>query len=136
MENVLDVISWGLLICGGVFSIIGGIGTLRLPDVFSRMHAASVTESMGAAAIFIGLMVQAGWTLITVKLVLMLIFMMFTNPTATHAIARAALGEGLTPLTDDDEDDLGDYVLTDTKMMTLETGTPETNDKEPTPSKT
>jgi len=131
MENVLDIISWGLMICGGAFSIIGGIGMIRLPDVFSRMHAASVTETMGATTIFIGLMVQAGWTLTTVKLLLMLIFMMFTNPTATHAIARAALGEGLVPLSDGDEEDLSDYVLADTEMMA-----PEPDDKEPEPSKT
>jgi len=132
MEIVLDIISWALLICGGVFCIIGGIGIIRLPDVFTRMHAAGIIDTLGAVAIFMGLMVQAGFTLITVKLALMTIFMMFTNPTATHAVARAALGEGLIPLTYDDEDeDLSDYVLADGELLE-----PDTNDKEPGPSKT
>ena len=131
MEFVLDIISWALLICGSVFCIIGGIGMLRLPDVFTRMHAAGVAETLGAVAIFMGLMVQAGLTLITVKLILMTVFMMFTNPTGTHAVARAALREGLIPLTHDDEDDFNDYVLADGDLHE-----PDTNDKEPGPSKT
>jgi len=132
MDLALDIISWALLICGSVFCIIGGIGMIRLPDVFTRMHAAGVTETLGAVAIFMGLMVQAGLTLVTVKLVLMTIFMMFTNPTATHAVARAALGEGLIPLTHDDEnEDLSNYVLADGDFIE-----PDSQDKEPGPSKT
>ncbi len=132
MESVVDILSWALLICGGVFTIIGGIGMIRLPDVFTRMHAAGVTETMGAGAIFAGLMVQAGWSLITVKLALMAVFMMFTNPTATHAIAKAAMGEGLIPLTDDEDDvDPNDYVLADNELLVL-----HTDNKETEPSKT
>ena len=133
MDYLFDIISWALLICGGVFTLIGGIGVIRLPDVFSRMHAAGIIDTMGAGAIFIALMVQAGWSLITVKLALMLIFMMFTNPTATHAVARAALGEGLIPLTDDEDDDedLSYYNLADSDLLAG-----ETDDKDPAPSKT
>ena len=138
MDIIIDILSWTLLLCGSVFMVIGGIGMIRLPDVFTRMHAASVSETMGAIAIFSGLMLQAGWSLITVKLVLMIVFMMFTNPTATHAIARAALGEGLIPLTDDEDDenmeDLSGYVLTD--IIDPDTGDFKTDDKEPEPSKT
>ncbi len=132
MESVLDILSWALLICGGVFTIIGGIGMIRLPDVFTRMHAAGVAETMGTGAILAGLMVQAGWSMITVKLALMAVFILFTNPTATHAIAKAAIGEGLIPLTDDEEDiDPNDYVLADNELLVL-----HTDNKETEPSKT
>ncbi len=118
MALALDILSWTLLVCGGIFTIIGGIGMIRLPDVFSRMHSAGITETVGAGAIFVGLMVQAGWSLITVKLALIIVFMLLTNPTATHAIARAALGEGLIPLTDDeDETDPNDYILADSAIQ-------------------
>jgi len=127
MDTALDIISWALLICGSLFSIIGGIGMIRLPDVFTRMHAASLIETMGAVSIFVGLMLQSGLTLVTVKLILMTVFMTFTNPTATHAIARAALGEGLIPLTDDEEtEDLSYYVLADSEILTA-----RPSDKEP-----
>ncbi len=94
---IADVISWACLVTGGVFAIIGGIGLLRLPDVFTRMHAAGITDTMGAGLIFVGLMVQAGFTLVTVKLILILFFLLFTSPTATHALAKAALSDGVKP---------------------------------------
>ncbi|MDH3671812.1 MAG: monovalent cation/H(+) antiporter subunit G [Gammaproteobacteria bacterium] len=87
----IDVLSWICLVTGGFFGIVGGIGLLRLPDLFSRFHAAGVTDTLGAGLILIGLMLQAGWSLITIKLVLILGFGLFTSPTATHALAKAAL---------------------------------------------
>ena len=97
MALVLDIISWLLLLTGGAFSIIGGIGMLRLPDMFTRMHAAGITDTLGAGLILIGLLVQAGPTIVTVKLILVLAFLFFTSPTATHALAQAALGAGVKP---------------------------------------
>ena len=87
----IDALSWVCLVAGGFFGIVGGIGLLRFPDLFSRFHAAGVTDTLGAGLILIGLMLQAGWSLITIKLVLILAFGLFTSPTATHALAKAAL---------------------------------------------
>ena len=88
---IIDALSWTCLGAGSFFTIVGGIGLLRFPDLFSRFHAASVTDTLGAGLIVIGLMLQAGWSLITVKLLLILAFGLFTSPTATHALAKAAL---------------------------------------------
>jgi multicomponent Na+:H+ antiporter subunit G len=85
-------------VTGGFFGIVGGIGLLRFPDLFSRFHAAGVTDTLGAGLILIGLMLQAGWSLITIKLVLILAFGLFTSPTATHALAKAALHSKVKPL--------------------------------------
>lgn len=88
----------GLLLAGGsVFLVIGSIGLVRLPEFFTRLHAASVTDTLGAALVLAGMAVHAGVDLATVKLALILLFLLFTSPTATHALAKAALHGGLEP---------------------------------------
>jgi multicomponent Na+:H+ antiporter subunit G len=97
MALLLDLLSWALILTGGAFGIIGGIGLLRLPDFFSRIHAASLTDSMCAPCIIAGLMLQSGLTLVTVKLAFLIGFLFLTSPTASHALAKAALHGGLKP---------------------------------------
>ena len=102
MLSMLDILSWGLLLGGAAFILIGAIGLLRFPDFFTRLHAVSVCDTMGAGLILAGLMLQGGLSLVTVKLILMFYFMIFTGPTAVHALADAALQGSLKPLVDDD----------------------------------
>ena len=97
MTLLLDIASWILFGLGGAFVFIGGHGALRLPTVYTRMHAASLTESMGTILIMLGLMLQAGWSLATIKLRMILGFLMLTGPTASYALANAALLSGLSP---------------------------------------
>jgi multicomponent Na+:H+ antiporter subunit G len=104
MELVLDITSWICLVAGSIFALIGAIGIIRLPDVFSRMHGAGIIDTAGAGLILIGLAFQAGLTLVTVKLLLIIVFLMFTSPTSTHALARAALNGGVKPLVDSSND--------------------------------
>ena len=98
MSMAIDIASWVLIVAGGVFSVIGGVGLLRLPDFYTRVHAASVTDTLGVGFILLGLALQAGWTLVAVKLGFIALLIFFTSPAATHALARAALGRGLAPL--------------------------------------
>jgi multicomponent Na+:H+ antiporter subunit G len=100
MSAVLDVASWILLVAGGLFCVVGAIGLHRMPDVYTRMHAASVTDTLGAGLILLGLILQAGWTLTMAKLVIIGLLIFFTSPAAVHALVRAALGRGLEPLLD------------------------------------
>lgn len=95
---LLDGLSWAMLLGGSAFSLIGGLGLVRMPDLYTRMHAASLTDTLGAILILGGLMLQGGLTLVTVKLALILIFLLFTSPVATHALAAAALSAGHKPL--------------------------------------
>ena len=98
MTVFLDVLSW-LSILGGVFFIVvGSIGLLRFPDVYTRLHAAGMTDTMGAGLVLIGLSFQAGLTLITVRLLLIWAFLLFTSPIGTHALARAALHGKVEPI--------------------------------------
>ena len=87
----IDVLSWLCLVGGGFFGITGAVGMLRFPDFFCRLHAAGITDTLCAMLILSGLMLQAGLSLITVKLFLIFLFLFFTSPTATHALAKAAL---------------------------------------------
>ena len=100
---IIDALSWFLLVSGSVFCIISAIGVLRLPDYFSRIHAAGILDSTGTGALILGLMLQGGFTLVTVKLLMILAIIIITGPTATHALARAALHGGLTPELDEEE---------------------------------
>ena len=96
---LIDALSWLCLTTGCFFALVGAIGLLRLPDFYSRMHGAGITDTMGAGLIWVGLMLQAGFTLITVKLIMILFFLLVTSPTAGHALARSALSQNLEPLT-------------------------------------
>jgi len=100
MDILLDILSWVLIVTGGAFAILGGVGLLRMPDFFTRLHAASLTDTLGVLLLLAGLMVQAvagaHWISL-VKLGLIGILIMYTSPVATHALARAALGRGVKP---------------------------------------
>lgn len=98
MTNLIDGLSWFCLLAGGLFCIVGALGLLRMPDFYTRMHAASLIDTLGAGLILAGLMMQAGLTLVTVKLLMVVLLLFFSSPTASHAIARAAMGHGLKPL--------------------------------------
>ena len=74
---------------------------LRMPDLCTRMHASSVTESLGAGLILLGLMLQSGLSLLTLKLLVLAALLLIASPTATHAIARVALMRGLEPVLHD-----------------------------------
>ncbi len=95
---VVDLASWVCLVAGGFFCIVSTIGLNRMPDFFTRVHAAGIADTVGAGLVLLGLMLQAGWTLIMVKLVFIGLMLFFTSPTAAHALTKAALARGVKPL--------------------------------------
>lgn len=97
IDIVLDVLSWILLTLGGACVLIGGVGGLRLPNFYTRIHAASLTDTMATILIFVGMMLQSGLSLVTMKLFAIMLFLLLTGPTATYALANAALLSGLKP---------------------------------------
>jgi len=97
LDLMIAILSWTAIVAGGALCIIGAIGMLRLPDVYTRMHGASLIDTGGAGLILLGLAMQAGFGLITAKLGLIFAFMLFTGPISTHALAAAALHEGVKP---------------------------------------
>lgn len=101
MSVVVDALSWAALLSGGFFCIVGTVGLVRMPDFYTRMHAASVTDTLGAGLVLAGLALQAGLTLVTAKLMIIGLLLFFTSPTASHALARAAFVRGVEPLLHD-----------------------------------
>lgn len=97
MAQFLDILSWVALLSGAGFVLIGGIGMLRLPDLYTRMHAASLTDSLGTLLLLLGIMLQAGLSLATFKLAAIALFLLLTGPTATYALANAAMLSGYRP---------------------------------------
>ena len=94
---IIDILSWILLTAGGALGIVGGIGIYRFPDFYTRLHAAGITDTLCALLILLGLGLQAGWSLAAFKLALIYVFLFFTSPTASHALANAAMHSGLQP---------------------------------------
>lgn len=107
IDLVRDWVSWACLIGGVVFALIGAIGMLRLPDVYARMHAAGIIDTAAAGLVLLGLALQAASWLVAAKLALIFVFILYTSPTATHALSRAALHGGVRPWTRPDAGDGG-----------------------------
>lgn len=116
MDIIIDILSWASLAAGSFFMVVGAFGVLRFPDFWARLHALSVADSGGMILIIFGLCLQAGWSLVTVKLIVIGVFLFITGPTATHAVANAALVTGWRPR-------LGDGVKPDRELPFSETGT-------------
>ena len=98
MNLVVDLASWALLAGGGALAVIGGVGVLRFPDFYTRLHAASITDTLCSALMLAGLALQSGWSLVSAKLFLVLVFLLLTSPSAAHAMAKAARHGGLEPV--------------------------------------
>ncbi len=96
---IIDIISWFCLLVGGFLCISGAVGIFRFPDFFTRMHAASVTDSLGSGLIILGLVLQSSEWIVVSKLIFILLFIFLTSPTSSHALAKAALHSGLRPWT-------------------------------------
>ena len=97
MSAVIDLLSAVCLAAGAFFCLVGGIGLVRMPDFFTRVHAASVTETLGAGLVLLGLILKAGLTLVAAKLAFIGVLIYFASPTASHALAKAALIAGIKP---------------------------------------
>jgi multicomponent Na+:H+ antiporter subunit G len=106
MTDVLNLASWILIVAGSIFCMIGALGLMRMPDLFTRMQAASLVDTLGAALLLLGMILQAGFTLVTAKLLVIGLLLFFTSPTATHALARAARSRGVEPLLADNPEPL------------------------------
>jgi multicomponent Na+:H+ antiporter subunit G len=95
---IAEILGWVFILSGSFFLLVGGIGLIRLPDFYTRIHAAGMTDTMGAWLVLVGLMFTAGWSLVMVKLVMLLFFLAVTSPLASHALAKAAYLRGLEPM--------------------------------------
>lgn len=91
------ILSCASMLTGIFFVMAGTLGVLRLPDFYTRLHAAGMTDTLGAELVILGLIIQSGFTQMSLKLLLVAFFLLLTSPTATHAIANAAYKAKLNP---------------------------------------
>ncbi len=108
MDLVLDILSWIFIVAGGFFGITGAIGLFRFPDFYSRLHAASITDTFSVGLIILGLVLQSSSVLMVLKLLLLLLLFAYTGPTAAHALAKSARQAKLEPLLGDQTDKKGE----------------------------
>jgi len=97
--GILSTVGTVISMAAGLFFIFAGtIGVLRLPDFYTRLHAAGMTDTLGAEFILLALLFQCDNLQMVLKLLLVAFFLLVTSPTATHAVAHAAYRAGLKPL--------------------------------------
>jgi multicomponent Na+:H+ antiporter subunit G len=96
---LISLLSDILLIAGSMFVIVGAVGIVRMPDFFTRLHAASVIETGGLFLLVLGMVLRSGISLASIKLIFIALFIFFASPAATHAMVRSGLKSGLKPMT-------------------------------------
>ena len=104
LATAVEVLSWLCLLGGSFVVLVTGLGMLSLPTYYTRVHAASITDTLGAGLILLGLALQTEPSNVTVKLALILIFLVLTGPSAAHALAKAAFLHGIEPHLPEEED--------------------------------
>ncbi|MCW8193771.1 monovalent cation/H(+) antiporter subunit G [Proteobacteria bacterium 005FR1] len=104
MDTVVNIVSGACLLLGSFLIFSGGLGLLRFPDFYTRMHAAGITETLATGLILLGLMLLAGWGIVLAKLMMILLFILITSPTASHALAKSAQHGKLAPQLAEPED--------------------------------
>lgn len=97
LQLAVDLLSWASILAGLFFIVVGTLGVLRMPDVFTRLHAAGMTDTMGAGFLILGMSLQSGFSLLALRFLLVYAFILFTSPISTHALARAALAAKVEP---------------------------------------
>jgi multicomponent Na+:H+ antiporter subunit G len=103
MDLLRDVVAWVLVLGGCFFIIVGAFGLVRLPDVYARVHSAGLVDTVGAGLLLVGLTLYGGFTIVTIKLLLIVAFIFFTSPTSSNAFANAVYSAGIKPLLTKDE---------------------------------
>ncbi len=99
MAFVVEILSWAFILSGAFFGVTGALGLFRFPDFYTRLHAASITDTLCTGLIMAGLMLQAGLSLLVLKLGIILVILAYTSPTVGHAMAKSARKSGLEPVT-------------------------------------
>ena len=105
MTLTVEIASWVLILLGSFFTVAGAFGLVRMPEIFTRMHAASVIDTLAVGLLILGMSLQAGFSLVTLKLLFLLALFFFTGPVVTHALAQACLHEGVKPMLTEDRRD-------------------------------
>jgi len=97
MDVLINIFSGAFLLIGSFLCISGGVGIIRFPDFYTRMHAVGITDTLGAGLILIGLMPLSTDVFVFAKLCMILLLTLLIGPTTSHVLAKAAMHNGLAP---------------------------------------
>jgi len=100
--SLLLWVSVALVVAGLFFTLVAAVGLVRLPDLYTRSHATSKADTLGTVLTLAGVALTFGTSVPRAKLVVLALFLLITNPTATHAVTRAAHDQGIEPWTADE----------------------------------
>ena len=95
------ILSVLFILAGTFFFFSGTIGLLRFPDFYTRMHATGKCDTLGALFSLTGIALYTGFSLTSMKILLIAVLVFFTSPTATHALLRGAFDSQVKPWTKD-----------------------------------
>ncbi|MBE0446926.1 MAG: monovalent cation/H(+) antiporter subunit G [Actinobacteria bacterium] len=101
--DIRTIIAGILLALGCFFIVVAAIGVVRFPDFYSRMHPAGKSDTLGQSLVLSGIMIYEGFSLVSIKLLIIIVFIFIANPTATHAVAKAAYVAGVKPWQKEDK---------------------------------
>ena len=97
MEILINVLAFTSIIIGSIIILIGSFGIIRLPDVYSRIHALGMIDTAGFGFLIFGMIIYAGWSLVSVKLLIMGLILLITGPISSHAVANASKQSNIKP---------------------------------------
>lgn len=106
MDMIIFLSSWACIVLGVFFGITGAVGIHRFPDFYTRIHAASVTDTLCAGLIILGLILQSASWMMVIKLLLVLFILAYTGPTAAHTLAKTARKDNVEPILDNKGEEL------------------------------
>lgn len=119
MSLALDILSWAAMLTGGFFALVSAIGLQRMPDLFTRIHAASVNDTLGVGFLILGMLLQSDDFAVAARLIFLLVLLYTAGAVTAHALVRASLYDGNLPLIADAE---GKIRPTDAHMIDPELG--------------
>ena len=83
---MIEILIWSFAVAGSILIVIGAVGMLRMPNFEARSHAAGLIDVLGASLIVISVILHYGWSIVSLKLALIILFLVITSPVAIHAL--------------------------------------------------
>jgi multicomponent Na+:H+ antiporter subunit G len=111
MSQIFEIIGGILILIGSIFLFLGGLGIFRMPDVYNRLQAGTKATTLGGMSLILGvgfMMVDTDWMWM-VKAAIIVIFIAFSNPISSHALARAMYKRKRYPLIKSDDENMDAY---------------------------
>ncbi len=98
ITGLLQYVAAALMLTGAVFSLLAAVGVLRLPDLYTRMHAASKAGVVGAGLVLLAVAIESGDGSVVIRAVLGILFLLLSTPVGAHLLAKAAFRAGFRPI--------------------------------------